>query len=79
MTEPRDYSAGRVTPRPRIGIMGAAIAVMGTASAVLAGVNWNELFSQEGAAVAGATVGAMGALVVLARAVQALLEKKRNG
>lgn len=74
----RNYSDERQTPRPRIGIMGAVLAVLGTASAFLAHAQWDAIFSQEGAAVAGATVGLMGAIVVFARAVQTLLEKKRN-
>jgi len=62
----------------RIDFWAVVITVGGTASAVLAGVNWNAMFSQEGAAVAGATVGVIGALVILARAVQAWIAK-RNG
>lgn len=66
-------------PKQRIGLLGAAVAIMGTLSAFLAGVNWNVLLSPEGAAVAGATVGVMGSLVVLVRAVTSYMEKKRNG
>lgn len=66
-------------PKRRAGLVGAAAAVMGTLSAFLAGVNWDVLFSPEGAAVAGATVGVMGSLVVLVRAVTTYMEKKRNG
>lgn len=77
MDENRDYSEDRKSPRPRIGVMGAVLAVLGTVSAFLAGVNWNVILSQEGAAVAGATVGFIGAGVVLARAIQAAMEKKQ--
>ena len=63
--------------KPRVSLWAALIALLGTLSAFLAGVDWNVLLSQEGAAVAGATVGFAGALVVLVRAVQAWLEKRR--
>lgn len=61
----------------RVDFWAPVVAILGTLSAFLAGVNWNVLFSPEGAAVAGATVGFIGALVVLVRAVQAWLEKRR--
>lgn len=66
-------------PKNRVGVLGAAVAVLGAASAFLSGVNWNVIFSQEGAAVAGATVGFVGAGVVLYRAVESYIASKRNG
>lgn len=67
-----------MSKKPKIGLWAGLLALLGTLSAFLAGVNWSVLFQPEAAAVAGATVGVMGAVVVLVRALQAMLEK-RNG
>lgn len=54
----------------------ALLAFFGGLSAFLNGVNWNVIFSNEGAAVAGAMVGFIGSSVVLARAIRSWLEKR---
>lgn len=54
----------------RVYIGGAFVAIGGTIGALLQGADWNSLFSAEGAAVAGASV-------VLLRAVVALVAKVR--
>lgn len=65
--------------KERPGVIAAVVAILGTASAFLAGVDWNVLFSAEGAAVASAGVGLAGAIALFARAVIHFVEKKRNG
>lgn len=65
-------------PKERIGVIAAVLAVLGTISAFLNGVNWNVIFSPEGAGVASAMVAFIGSGVVLGRAIKTYLEK-RNG
>lgn len=54
----------------------ALLAFFGGLSAFLNGVNWNVIFSPEGAGVASAMVAFIGSGVVLGRAIRAWLEKR---